>query len=146
MAERVRNSKWEKDTKLKGEMRKYVSQGLRREEILDFLKRDFPEYALGFRTLERRLRAFDIYFIDKNISVEQVQDAVRKELDGPGKLLGYREMQNKLRQKHGLNVLRDLFHDVMYDPIRGRPCNKMSSTKTKEVSFYYKRSKLGVLS
>lgn len=96
-------------------MSKYVSQGLRREEILDFLKRDFAEYAWSFRTLDRRLRAFDIYFTDKNISVEQVQDAVRKELDGPGKLLGYRAMQNKLRQEHGLNVPRDLVHDVMYD-------------------------------
>ena len=115
MAHRVRNIDWKDDEKLKQELSAYVSQGLKREEILDFVKRDYQEYTWSFRTLDRRLRAFDIYYTDKGISVEQIQDAVRKELDGPGQLLGYRAMQNKLRQEHGLNVPRDLVHDVMYD-------------------------------
>ena len=38
-----------------------------------------------------------------------MQDAVQKELDGPGKLLGYRAMQNDLL------VPRDLVHAVMFD-------------------------------
>ncbi len=104
MAHRVRNIDWKDDEKLKQELSAYVSQGLKREEILDFVKRDYQEYTWSFRTLDRRLRAFDIYYTDKGISVEQIQDAVRKELDGPGQLLGYRAMQNKLRQEHGLNV------------------------------------------
>ena len=33
--------------------------------------------------------------ITDRVSLEEVQDAVRKELDGPGKLLGYRAMQNR---------------------------------------------------
>jgi len=44
-----------------------------------------------------------------------VKDAVRKELDGPGKLLRYRAMQNRLRQEHDLLVPRDLVHAVMFD-------------------------------
>ncbi len=47
--------------------------------------------------------------------MEQIQDAVREELDCPGQLLGYRAMQNKVHEEHGLNVPWDLFHDVMYD-------------------------------
>ena len=74
-----------------------------------------PQYAWSFRTLDRRLRSFGIYYTDKRVSLEEVQDAVRKELDGPGKLLGYRAMQNRLRQEHDLLVPRDLVHAVMFD-------------------------------
>lgn len=31
-------------------------------------------------------------------------EAVQTELSGPGKLLGYRAMQKKIRIEHGLNV------------------------------------------
>lgn len=51
---------------------------------------------------------------------------MEKEVDGPGKLLGYRAMHKKLRQVHGLNVPRDLVHAVMYDVdpegLEGRCC------------------------
>ena len=115
MAARIRNESWIEDEELKEAMKKYVSQGLRREEILDYLERDFSQYAWSFRTLDRRLRAFGICYTDKRVSLEEVQDAVRKELDGPGKLLGYRAMQNRLRQEHDLLVPRDLVNAVMFD-------------------------------
>ena len=60
MAERVRNLNWKEDEKLKQDLSSYVSQGLKREEILDFVKRDYEEYAWSFRTLDRRLRAFNM--------------------------------------------------------------------------------------
>ena len=44
-----------------------------------------------------------------------MKEAVKKELDGPGKLLRYRAMHHKVRQDHALNVPRDLVHTVMYD-------------------------------
>ena len=115
MAARIRNESWIEDKEMKEVMKKYVSQGLGREEILDYLERDFSQYAWSFRTLDRRLRAFGIYYTDKRVSLEEVQDAVRKELDGPGKLAGYRAMQNRLRQEHDLLVSRDLLHAVMFD-------------------------------
>ena len=40
---------------------------------------------------------------------------VAKEIDGPGKLLGYKAMQKKLRQEHELNVPRDLVYAVMQE-------------------------------
>lgn len=114
MAAYFRNDSWKEDVFLKEEMSKYVSQGLQREEILDFLKRDFAQYAWSIRTLDRRLRHFDIFYNDIDVSVEEVKEAVKKELDGPGKLLGYRAMCKKVRQDHNLNVPRDLVHAVMY--------------------------------
>ena len=115
MAAYFRNDGWKEDVVLKEEMAKYVKQGFRRREMLDFLKRDFAQYAWSLRTVDRRLRHFDIQYNDKNVSVEEVKDVVKKELDGPGKLLGYRAMHRKVRQVHDVNVPRDLFHAAMYD-------------------------------
>jgi hypothetical protein len=58
---------------------------------------------------------FEIYYSDKNVTVDDVKQAVAKEFDGPGKLLGYRAMQKKARQEHNLNVPRNLVYAVMCD-------------------------------
>ena len=84
------------------------------KEMLNFLERDYPYYSWSLRSLDRQLRYFDIHYKDESVSVEEVRDAVAK-LQGPGKLLGYRAMQKKIRQEHDLNVPRDLVHAVMYD-------------------------------
>ena len=40
-------------------------------------------------------------------------DAVKKELDGPGRLLDYRAMNHKLRIEHNIQVPWNLVHNVM---------------------------------
>ena len=90
-------------------MSKYVREELQRAEILDFLKRDFPQYAWSIRTLDRRIEAFNIKRIDRD--VYQVKRAVQKELEGPAQLLGYRAMHKKVRQEHNLNLV----HAVMVE-------------------------------
>ena len=70
----------------------------------------------SLRSLDRRLRHFNIQYIDRNVDLEQVRAAVQEELDGPGKLLGYRPMHQKMRQVHHLNVPsnpRHLVHNVI---------------------------------
>ena len=64
---------WREDSKLREDMERYVRQGYKREEALDFLKRDFTMYAWGIRTLDRRLRCFDIYYNSPEVSVEEVK-------------------------------------------------------------------------
>ena len=76
--------------------------------MLDFLKRDFPRYAWSIPTLDRRLRHFNIFYTDTNVTVDEVKEDVGKELAGPGQLLGYRALHNKIRREHLLNVPRDL--------------------------------------
>jgi hypothetical protein len=39
--------------------------------------------------------------------VDGVREAVQKEFEGPGKLLGYRAMHKKIRPEHNLLVSRD---------------------------------------
>jgi hypothetical protein len=62
-------------------------------------------------------------------------------MDGPGRLLGYRVMHQKVRQKYCLEVVRDRVYDVMFDidPEKleeRRPCLKKKRTKNE-------RAKLG---
>jgi len=63
----------------------------------------------------RTLDHFDIRYTDTDVTVEEVKSAVRKELDGTGKRLGYRAMYNKMRQEYLLNVPRNLIHGRIFD-------------------------------
>ena len=109
----IRNSDWEDDEQLKSDLQRYVKQNLRRREILDFVRRDFPEYAWSLGTLSRRLAFFGIQYIKYDTDIEEVETAVREEIEGLGQLLGYRAMHKKLREQHNLAVPRDLVQDVM---------------------------------
>ena len=115
MAVRIRSDSWKNDHDLEDILIKYVREGLQREEILDFVSRDFSQYAWSLRTLDRRLHHFQICHTDRNVTVDEVEAAVKKELEGPGKLLGYRALHKKIRQVYDLNVPRDLVYAVMYN-------------------------------
>lgn len=101
--------------RLREDTETYVREGYSTEEALDFLKRDLPLYAWCIRLLHRRLRYFEIYYNDQAVTVEEVKDAVTKELEGPGKLLGYRALYKKIRQEYNLQVTRDAVYNAMYD-------------------------------
>ena len=104
---------WEEDEALKNDLKRYIQQRLQRCEILDFVMKNYPYYKWSIRTLDRRLRFFNIKYIDRGVSLEEARDAISTELNGPGRLLGYRAMHLKLRQKHGLNLPRDTVYALM---------------------------------
>ena len=106
---------WREDLKLREDIERYVRPGYKRGEALDFLKRDFPMYAWSIRSLDRRLRCFEIYYNNPEVSVDEVKDAVKKELEGPGRPLGYRAMHKKVRQEYNLHVTRHAVYNVMSD-------------------------------
>ena len=87
---RIRNNDWQEDERLKGALTRYVRENLRRNEVLDFVSRDFSEYTWSLRTLDRRLQYFGITYTDRTVQVDEVEDAVKQEMQGPGRLLGYR--------------------------------------------------------
>ena len=110
-----RNDQWKDDARLRNDLELYIAQGLHRHEILDFLERDFSQYAWSLRTLDRRCGYFGIRRHDEAVTMDQLRTAVQNELDGPGKLLGYRAMHVKIRQVYKLNVPRQAVHNMMYD-------------------------------
>ena len=113
MAERIRNPEWENDEAVRSDLLKYVRQNLQRNEILDFVELDYLMHAWSLRSLGRWLQFFGIKYTDYEVDLVAVKSAVKKELQGPGKLLGYRAMQQKVRELHGLNVPCDLVYAVM---------------------------------
>ena len=104
---------WKDDENLEKDLKSYVAKNLKRIEVLDFVRRDYPQYSWSPSTLDRRLRHFEIWYINYDIELETVQEAVREELDGPGSLLGYRAMNQKLRIQHDIKVPRHLVHAVL---------------------------------
>jgi transposase len=95
---------WKNDQELKTDLQDYVHRNFQRLEILDFVEQKYTMYHWSLRTLCR---------IEKEVDVAQVEDAVRKEMDGPGRLLIYQAMHKKVREIHKLNVPRNLVYDVM---------------------------------
>ena len=110
---RIRNADWEDDENLAEDLKKYVLANLRRSEVLDFVQRDYPQYAWSLGTLSRRMSYFGIKYVDYNLTVAEVEEAVCEETDGPGQLLGYRALQKKIREQHQLAVPRALVYDVL---------------------------------
>jgi hypothetical protein len=110
---RIRNSDWQHDEQLKSDLEKYVERNLSRKEILDFAAHDYPQYAWSLCTLARRLAFFDIKYITYDTSIDDVENVIREEMEGPGQLLGYRAMHYKIREQHHLCVPRNLVYDVM---------------------------------
>ena len=111
--EYVRNTNWKFDNELEEKTNRLVLRNFKRNEILDILKRDFPDYLWSLASLNRRMKYFDIKYTDYSTTVEQVSAAFQEEKNGPGQLLGYRAMHKQIREKHGLAVPRRLAYDVM---------------------------------
>ena len=121
---------WRSDSDLKLRLESLGKRGYQRSEILHVMKKDFSQYTWGcIKTLNRRLRHFNINYIKYDTPVEDVRKAVQEELEGPGRLLGVRAMTKKLRVVHNIQVTRDLVNAAMYDidPValeERQPCNK----------------------
>ena len=126
------NDGWKDDSDLKEKLATYVNQGNQRLEILDFMKRDFDQYTWSLRTLCRRLSHFDICYTDSGVSLNEIKEAVGKELDGPGKQLGYRAMHQKIRQQQHLNVPRDVVYATMTELDQDRLEGRALGSKKKQ--------------
>ena len=108
---------WKDDYVLKDQLETYVKQNLRKTDILDYVARDFGHHfengSCRPRTLTRILQHFNIRYTDYDVSAEEIVNAVKAELSGAGKDLGYRAMHLKLRLKYGLKVPRKIVYDVL---------------------------------
>ena len=74
------------DQTLKDDLSQYVRQNWKKSEILDLIESKYPMYTWSGRALARRLQYFDIKFTDYEVDIEDVKEAVRREMDGPGQL------------------------------------------------------------
>ena len=49
----IRNIKWQENKDLKHDLEEYVKQNMKRNELLDFVREQYPMYAWSLRTLCR---------------------------------------------------------------------------------------------
>ena len=106
---------WKDDDELKLDLEDYVKRNFKKIAILDFVKEKFTQYAWSYRTLGRRLSYFGIKYINDDVDVGKLETAVRQEMAGPGKLLGYRSLHKKIQETHNLNVPRSLVYAMMQE-------------------------------
>lgn len=78
------------DNQLEQDLRKYVAQNLKRSEVLDFVKEDFPKYTWSVATLNRCLRFYGIHYINYDTPLAEVSAA----LEG-------RNLQRKRKNENG---------------------------------------------
>ena len=93
----------------------WLARWIRVSPAFFFQKLASLQYSWSLITLNRKLRFFKIYCHDKNVTVDEVTETIKKECEGPGQLLGYCAMYHKIRQVHGLNVTRDQVYAAMTD-------------------------------
>ena len=69
---RIWNPDWENDENLKADIQKYVLQNLTRKEVLDFLGRDYPQYAWSLPILRRRMAHFGVRYVGYGTAEEKL--------------------------------------------------------------------------
>ena len=91
----------------------YFHCGYPYDAIVGLLKK--KDIHMCVRTLKRRLRSLGLRKKD-NIALidnETIRTAILKEMDGAGKLSGYRSIWHALRLRHHIHVPRNIVAEIM---------------------------------
>lgn len=65
--------------------------------------------------MKRRLRHHGLRKRDVLVDEDIIKEIIRRELQGPGSLLGYRGMHNKLRITYNISITRDKVMELLKD-------------------------------
>lgn len=85
---------------------RYFKLGFNYQEILLFLH-DHHDIHMGLRQLNRLLRKLGLHRKLPRINMAQFLEAIQHELANTGFNLGYRTMQNRLRNVHDIYIDRE---------------------------------------
>lgn len=85
--------------------------------------------SMSVRTLKRRLQSYNLVKRKINVDEDLVRNIIRREMQGPGQLAGYRKMWHILRLKHHVHAPRKLvaqiLHELDPDASKARKRNKL---------------------
>lgn len=112
---------------------KYFTEGHTYEIILDLLATKH-NVSMSLSTLKRRLQDADLTRRTNYTPIATVRAAISEELQGSGKLLGYRAMWQTLKQKYSFTVRRS---DVMHLMGELDPSGKENRSRHKFVRRAY---------
>ena len=103
----LREISWCEDVGLQEDLRNYVGQNMKRKDI--FLKRDFPTHARSIPHIrDWRLRYFNIFYTDRNVTLDEVRRLLARSLKDPvnflkqwqgiSRYLGNQKVSSKINQ------------------------------------------------
>ena len=90
----------------------YFKGGFCYETIVHFLA-EYHGISMNVRTLKRRLRHYGLRRRNHLHSEHTVREIIKREIEGPSSLLGYRGMWNKLRTTYHVTVPRDMVMKIL---------------------------------
>ncbi len=79
--------------------------------IVDLLKKD--GMSISLRTLKRKLSKLGLSRRGQNIDEDAITTLIRQEIQGAGRLAGYRSIWHALRLRHGVHVPRNLVARIL---------------------------------
>ena len=89
----------------------YFKKGFKYEEILLFL-RNYHDLNISMPTLKRRVKAYGLKRRNTDYDIDLVRKEIRRLLDGPGCMGGYRHVWHTL-QRNGIGVPRQVVQKVL---------------------------------
>eukprot|EP00112_Aurelia_sp_Birch-Aquarium-sp1_P014494 Seg3133.2 transcript_id=Seg3133.2/GoldUCD/mRNA.D3Y31 product="hypothetical protein" protein_id=Seg3133.2/GoldUCD/D3Y31 len=92
-------------------IRYYFKAGYKYDVILAFLGK-YHQIKISMRTLKKRLKSLGLGRRSQNFDANDVTLRVQQELDGPGRLRGYRSVWHSLRMD-GLSVPRNVVANIL---------------------------------
>ena len=99
------------DEELEGLIRYYFIRGFEYMEIIHFLSK-YHRKSISERTLHRRLREYGLNRRTPNYDINEIEEEVRKLLDGPECLVGYRHIWYTI-QRRGIQVPRLVVQELI---------------------------------
>ena len=86
---------------------------------------------LEFTNALPKMQYFNIRHVDLTVDVKEIETAITKEMENPGRLFSYRALHRRIREVHELYVPRDIVYAVQSDVNLDRIDNVSISERSK---------------
>ena len=107
---------------------KYFHLGYDYKTITNMLQ-VYHGITMSVRTLKRRLQSYNLVKRKNSVNEDLIRNVIRREMQGPGQLAGYRKMWHILRIKHHVHAPRWLVAQILReldpDASKARKRNKL---------------------
>ena len=110
----------------------YFHLGYKYEDIVKLLG-IYHGVSMTVRTLRRKLQKYNLKKKNVNTDEQELRTIIQQEIEGAGRLAGYRKIWHVLRIKHHIHaprkVVADIVHDLDPEASRARKGNRLKRRK-----------------
>jgi uncharacterized membrane protein len=110
----------------------YFHLGYKYEDIVKLLG-IYHGVSMTVQTLKRKLQKYNLKKKNVNTDEQELRTIIQQEIEGAGRLAGYRKIWHVLRIKHHIHaprkVVADIVHDLDPEASRARKGNRLKRRK-----------------